>query len=290
MKDSEGCIARMPATQQAGNSRLTPAPIGPPFRLKVNMGYFIKMYRREPFPEFLRRSQAVIQHHFNDHSICGKWCNFSIELEPEKRMEITMETATKFRDKMKQPGLYEVVERLTTHLLSPERPRESHHPCDSQKNEAMNQSATKHAPKGRVCSKSASLRSRVAVCAGINSVGKFECVSRLFQCLGVVVTKVTETQLKVCDERTKKKKAHQRLPSTKRTRASVKKQKLATLLSAEIKSKKQHEDCENGMAVLNPLSVSGAVTTTPKKRQKVQTEGGPRRCGACGEVGHRRDS
>jgi hypothetical protein len=66
-------------------------------------------------------------------------------------------------------------------------------------------------------------------------------------------------------------------------RASMKKQKLATLLSAEIKSKKQHEDYENGMAVLNPLSVSVAVTPTPKKRRKVQTEGGPRRCGACGE-------
>jgi hypothetical protein len=46
------------------------------------------------------------------------------------------------------------------------------------------------------------------------------------------------------------------------------------------------------MAVLNPLSVSVAVTPTPKKRRKVQTEGGPtcRGCGACGEVGHRRDS
>jgi hypothetical protein len=102
-------------------------------RLKVNMGYFIKMCRRELFPEFLRRSQAVIQHHFNDHSICGKWCNFSTELEPEKRMEITTETATKFRDKMKQPGLCKVVKRLTTHLLSPEMLRESHHPHDSQK-------------------------------------------------------------------------------------------------------------------------------------------------------------
>jgi hypothetical protein len=28
-------------------------------RLKVNMGYFIKMHRREPFPEFLRRSQPT---------------------------------------------------------------------------------------------------------------------------------------------------------------------------------------------------------------------------------------
>jgi hypothetical protein len=156
----------------------------------------------------LWRSQAVVQRHFNDHSDCGKWCNFSTELEPERRKESTTEkTTTKFRNKIQQLGLCEVVERLTTHLLSPERLRESHHPCVSQKNEAMNQSVTKQASKGRVCSKSASLRSRVAVCAGINSVGKFQRVSRLFRSLGVVITAVTETQLKICDEKGPRKKA-----------------------------------------------------------------------------------
>jgi 16S rRNA C1402 (ribose-2'-O) methylase RsmI len=124
----------------------------------------------------------------------------------------------------------------------------------------MNKLATKHATKGRACSKSASLRSQVAVCAGINSVGKFEHASRLFQCLGVVVTKVTETQLKVCDEMTKKKKAHQR--------ASMKKQKLATLLSAEIKSKKQHEDYENGMAVLGGGDADTEEETKSSNRRR----------------------
>jgi hypothetical protein len=97
------------------------------------MGYFIKMYRLEPFPEFVQRSQAVLEHHFNNHSLCGKWCAFSMDLEPEKRKEITTEMAKKFRDKIKQKGLYELVQKLTMHLLSPERLQECHHSYDSQK-------------------------------------------------------------------------------------------------------------------------------------------------------------
>jgi hypothetical protein len=261
-------------------------------QLKVNMGYFIKMHRLEPFPMFLYRSGAVVDHHFDDHSLCRKWCTFSMELEPEERKEITTERSKKFRDKVKQRALYELVQRLTMNLLSPKRLRESHHPCDSQKNEATNACVTKHAPKGRMFSKTASLRSRVAVCAGINSVGKHKHVSRVFHSLGVLVAARTIAHLVFCDKRTTKKQELEKLPSTKRKRAWTKKQKLATQLTAEIEGRRRHKDHHgSGMAVLNPVADSSvAVTPTPKKKKRPQTQQGLRRCGACDKVGHRRNS
>ena len=48
------------------------------------------------------------------------------------------------------------------------------------------------------------------------------------------------------------------------------------------RNRRQHEDHGSGMAVLNPVGDSVAVTPAPKKRQRA--------CGACGEVGHRRDN
>jgi hypothetical protein len=152
----------------------------------------------------------------------------------------------------------------------------------------MNQSVTKYAPKGRTFSKSASLRSRVALCAGIDSIGNARYVSRVFSALGIFMTTVTLQHLSTWDKRKIRKQEHEKLPSTKRKRAARKKHKLSVQLAAEIESRRQHEDYGSGMAVLNPTTL--AVPTTPSsKKRRAQTKG-ERRCGACGEVGHRRDS
>jgi hypothetical protein len=80
----------------------------------------------------------------------------------------------------------------------------------------MNQSVTKYAPKGRTFSKSASLRSRVALCAGIDSIGNARYVSRVFSALGIFMTTVTLQHLSTWDKRKIRKQEHEKLPSTKK--------------------------------------------------------------------------
>ena len=151
----------------------------------------------------------------------------------------------------------------------------------------MNQSVTKYAPKGRTFSKSASLVSRVAVCAGINSVGNKEYVSRMYDDLGVLVTSVTLTHLSKFDNTKTRKQAHEKLPRIKRKRSATKKQKLTDQLTAEVESRKRHEDYGSGIAVLPPEAATVTATT---KNKRSTTARGPRRCGACGEMGHHRDN
>jgi hypothetical protein len=95
--------------------------------------------------------------------------------------------------------------------------------------------------------------------------------------------------LSTWDKRKIRKQEHEKLPSTKRKRAATKKHKLSVQLTAEIESRRQHEDYGSGMAVLNPTTLAAPSTTRSSKKRKAQTQG-QRRCGACGEVGHRRDS
>ena len=50
-------------------------------RIKVNFGYFLKLYSTKSIEEMMRRSKAILEHHFNNHEFCGKWCKWSTENE-----------------------------------------------------------------------------------------------------------------------------------------------------------------------------------------------------------------
>jgi hypothetical protein len=32
------------------------------------------MYQKYPFHQFQKAARAVLEHHFNDHTLCGDWC------------------------------------------------------------------------------------------------------------------------------------------------------------------------------------------------------------------------
>ncbi len=42
--------------------------------LKRNFAYFIHMYHGERFEKFQWHAKAVMEHHFNNHEFCDKWC------------------------------------------------------------------------------------------------------------------------------------------------------------------------------------------------------------------------
>jgi hypothetical protein len=64
-------------------------------RIKANHGYFLKTHCHLHVDEMHAAAPSIINHHFNDHSGCGKWCPYSLSLPEEERKELSEEESKK---------------------------------------------------------------------------------------------------------------------------------------------------------------------------------------------------
>jgi hypothetical protein len=70
-------------------------------RIKTNHGYFLKTHCHLPVKEMYDAAPSIINHHFNDHSGCEKWCPYSLSVPEEERKELSEEEAKKrYRSKI----------------------------------------------------------------------------------------------------------------------------------------------------------------------------------------------
>ena len=76
-------------------------------------------------------------------------------------------------------------------FLTEERLRECHHQMSSQKNEAMNKSIMRYAPKDRTYCRTMGLTSRINLAIGVDSVGHAQYYQRLFQAMGMRHTELS---------------------------------------------------------------------------------------------------
>jgi epoxyqueuosine reductase QueG len=60
------------------------------------------MCHRESFKEFKKAGKVVLEHHFNNHKICGEWCPANKWKENEKQSK-----KLKYRYKVKPAKLYQ---------------------------------------------------------------------------------------------------------------------------------------------------------------------------------------
>ena len=275
-------------------------------RIKTNWGNFQKQYRSCSFDEFHKRSLAVIEHHFNDHTYCGEWCCFSSDLPDDKRKEKSRENTSKYKDKCNNKELYKLVWTLIGKYLTPERLKEIHHMFDSQKNEALNRSNNKFAPKHKTYSMTNSLRSRTAMAVGIDSVGPKDYFLRLFNVIGIKSNDIFERFIERIDNTKKRVYDHQRETTTKRKRSEDSKHKIAEGLKHEIAARKKHVTYQTGMNVDDEAAeeiINNDNDDTANKRQatannnvkKAAASGAVNskrtmRCGACGGQGHSKRS
>ena len=125
--------------------------------IQVNFGTFVKLYQHLPLPTFVKNSASAYLHHFNDHSKCGRWCPYSL-LHPESERRVpTNEELKKYRCKLQNRDMCEIVKRLIIPFLTSEALLNVNHPFATQINEALDQMLTKFAPKNRVYSDISSL-------------------------------------------------------------------------------------------------------------------------------------
>jgi hypothetical protein len=205
-------------------------------RLKRNYAWWLFAGRRLTFDEFKRSCKSPVLHHFNDHSTCGSWCKHT------DKSEIELKKLTKYRCKVKNPQLYlfctEIIDRFSTekHL------KECHHRMHSQKNEAMNKSVMRYAPKEKTFCRSMALTSRISTSIGIDTLGHAKFFEDLFFEMKFHTTELTFSGLR----RMWRKKEYGRIYSGLR---HVKRRRRIKQRDSMIEgSKKLEEDAKAGMA------------------------------------------
>jgi hypothetical protein len=143
-------------------------------RLKRNYAWWIFTGSSLTFEEFKNSAMSPVLHHFNDHSKCGTWCHHRDKDKTE------LAKLKKYRCKTSNNKLYlqclEIIERFTTK----ERLRECHHVMNSQKNEAMNRSVMRYAPKEKTYCETMALTLRLNMAISIDSLGHATYFERLF--------------------------------------------------------------------------------------------------------------
>jgi hypothetical protein len=149
-------------------------------RLGKNFGYMVRNLKKRPESEWEDASKAVLEHHFDNHTHCGRWC-------PRLRMTQAQRDAggRYYRCKTKDAKLYAKLQQITSRFVSIDRLRKVAHGMDTQINESFNNTASWFAPKNKVYCGSQSLSNRLSLAVGINSIGMEQYFVRLFRVLKI---------------------------------------------------------------------------------------------------------
>jgi hypothetical protein len=109
--------------------------------MKRNFAYMIHMYPHNSFPKFKVAAKAVLEHHFNNHKLCGDWSPAQKWKDDEVQRK-----ALKYRCKVRHAELYK--QMLTIHNAYTDvwNLREIYHEVHSNKCESLNGFITKMLP------------------------------------------------------------------------------------------------------------------------------------------------
>lgn len=189
-------------------------------RLSTNFGYFIRQMPGIPTEEWADRSKAVLDHHFDDHSHCGQFCQRKVALA--NITESTAEDIKKkfYRCKTQDAKLYASLKAIVDDFITPSsRLKEVGHGLDTQVNESLNNTvAWKEAPKNKVYSRSMSLVNRVSMACCTHLIGPKAFFNNRFEKLGVKMRHGTSHYLDLLATALQRRQSKQKLPETKRRR------------------------------------------------------------------------
>ena len=244
-------------------------------RLGKNFGYMIRSLPMLDEDKCVGAGKAVVEHHFDCHDYCGSWCIRKSHNEQQRK-----EKKRYYRCKTKDKKLCLLLTEMLEKFITLDRLKEVAHGMDTQVNESFNNTASWFAPKNKAHCGSQSLRVRIAMALGINSVGALEYFEKLFAELGITMTDGVRQSLRVKETVRMK-----RLAKVKTTQAKKKRKEahFKALKQQETNAKKERAKRDGthrrGMN-LDDNDELNFVTPTNKK--------GPsqRVCPHCGKKGH----
>jgi hypothetical protein len=124
--------------------------------------------------------RSVLEHHFNNHSLCGEWCK--LKKLKEKELE---EAMLKYRCKVKNAIFYSQVKELFEEFYK--LLKEMLHEWDTNIVEGMNKFFTKFLPKDRTFAMTIENKVRLYLAVSIDSVGYTEVYRRIAEKTGLTI-------------------------------------------------------------------------------------------------------
>ena len=150
------------------------------YRMKRNMCFAVFQHAALPFGAFKRQCKAVLEHHFGEHSGCGKWCPF-LKCNGNKQKESLLY----YRDKQKDYNMYVQLKEIHDVFTSDEALSEIHHRYSTNKCESLNKFITKFVRKDGHRCRTICAKARAFVAVGVDSCGYSCFYRRLFSKLGI---------------------------------------------------------------------------------------------------------
>ena len=199
-----------------------------------------------------------------------------------------------YRCKVKQGEMYHEILKRYSPYITREALQQLHHPWHTQRNEAMNQSVSAFAPKGKTYSLSTSLDSRVGIAAGVRNVGYKTLWSTLFSSFRLTFDSDLDSYLTDMDTSKSKKRERSETIEGKRKRSKRKREKLQRAQQLDTAARKEGTAYESGMA-FKAARRNAKKATTNKIRNPEGTPQRELRCryhhpDFCTTLGHTRVS
>lgn len=106
-------------------------------KLKKNYGYFLKQVVDLDQSKWVDAARAVLEHHFENHSFCGEWCQrrgmTDLELDLDRK-----KTGKYYRCKKRDQGAYYALAAAMARFTTIEAIHEVAHGEDTKLNESLN--------------------------------------------------------------------------------------------------------------------------------------------------------
>jgi hypothetical protein len=151
-------------------------------RLGTGYGFMIWSLQKKPKEEWTNAAKAVLENHFDNHQYCGNWCS-----RKRQTVQQRQQSARYYRSLTKDERLYEELNKIYSRFMMMERLEEVGYGYDTQINKSFNNKASWFAPKNKVYCGSQSLKNRLSIAIGINSIGTEHYFKRLFHALGMAM-------------------------------------------------------------------------------------------------------
>jgi hypothetical protein len=246
-------------------------------RIGKNFGYMIRNLHKVAGDnaKMLDLGKAVVEHHFDNHEYCGRWC-------PRKRMSPQAIAASErfYRSKEKDAKLYSLLVDKVGRFVTLPRLKECAHQMDTQVNESFNNTVAWMAPKNKVYCGSCSLTNRLGIAVGIKSLGLVEYFKRLFVRLGINMTPNVRHYLQVKDKSRYARLAKNKTKEQKKARLSSRYDKQREDEATAKKERSKREGTyKTGQNVLN----DGEEQQPAKKKARTRKD---LICESCQQPGH----
>lgn len=251
-------------------------------RLKKSFGCAIYSGIRDgkSFDDFANQMNAVLQHHFGDHSYCDQgFCNYMGAPKDAAEEELRRK---RFRPKGTE--LYEAIKEVFVRFTTTAMLLQVFHDFSSQKNESLNKEVTVVAPKDKTFSMSKSLEDRVNFVVIRSLSGNLVTIKNLLGHLGCMIPESTREYLRRQDRRRTYNYKYQSSTTFRRKRSEAKSLSIREQLAKEVEDDKLGYSYETGVAVL------GKEKTERKKKGVASLAIKGAKVCKCGSLDHSRVS